>query len=156
MENGRVTKKLVTAAFYVTTEVWSSLVPYGQYYFYELFAHRNMLEWIGYERYFRVLGYWDKNMPSANDILDSQAVSYLGSKADIPFMRTKPCINYSWPHIEILRSNKFRGLYIKLDCEWNGKESKQWREIREIKSSQRGNVIILITSVMMLQADKEI
>jgi len=30
-----------------------------------------MLEWIGYERYFRVLEFWDvetTNMPSANDI----------------------------------------------------------------------------------------
>ena len=57
-----------------------------------------MLDWIGYERYFRVLQFWDAettNMPSTNDILDSQAVSYLGSNFDIPFMKTKPSINYS-------------------------------------------------------------
>jgi len=34
-------------------------------------------------------------MLSANDILDSQAVSCLGSNADIPFMRAKRSINYS-------------------------------------------------------------
>lgn len=56
-------------------------------------------------------------MLSANDILDSQAVAYLGSNVDIPFMKAKRRINYSWPHITILRSNKFRGLYIKLDSE---------------------------------------
>jgi hypothetical protein len=57
-----------------------------------------MLEWIGYERYFSVLEFWHvetTNMPSVNDILDSQAVSYLGSKVDIPFTKAKPSINYS-------------------------------------------------------------
>jgi len=57
-----------------------------------------MLEWIGYERYFSFLEFWDvetTNMPSANDILDSQAVSYLGSNVDIPFIKAKPSINYS-------------------------------------------------------------
>ena len=51
-----------------------------------------MLEWIGYERYIRVPVFCDaetKNMPSANDILDSQTVSYLGSNADILFLRAK-------------------------------------------------------------------
>jgi len=51
-------------------------------------------------------------MPSPNDILDSQAVAYLGLSVDVPFMKAKPSINYSWTYIIILRSNKFRGLYI--------------------------------------------
>jgi hypothetical protein len=57
-----------------------------------------MLKWIGSERYFRVLEFWvaeTTNMPSANDIVDSQAESYLGSNADILFMKAKPNINYS-------------------------------------------------------------
>lgn len=80
-------------------------------------------------------------MPSANDILDSQAVPYLASNVDIPFMKAKPSINYSWPHITISRSNKFRGLYIKLDSEWNEKKNTEWRKIREIKCGQQGNII---------------
>jgi hypothetical protein len=57
-----------------------------------------MLEWIGYKRYFSFLEIWDvetTNMQSTNDILESKAVSCLGSNVDIPFMTAKPNINYS-------------------------------------------------------------
>jgi hypothetical protein len=57
-----------------------------------------MLKWIGSERCFSFVEFCvaeTTNMLSANDIVDSEAVSYLGSNAHILFMIAKPNINYS-------------------------------------------------------------
>ena len=145
MENGTETK--ITRFCRVLRHNWSVIKPrpiWAILFLWTLRPPKHVkVDWIW--EMLPVLEFWNAettNMPSANDILESRAVSYLGSNADFPFMKAKTSINYSWHHITILPWNKFRGLYIKLQSECNRKENKNFRKIREIKYGQQVHIII--------------